>query len=78
VVIWLCYVYGLFKSHAFPYLNPLSIFRLEDDGVVTTCRIPTCDSEETMLFDFNEDSHAKIILKVQFAPRYRVGTLNYN
>lgn len=69
-------MYDLVDTHSLTYLYSLSIRRLEDDGMVTTCRIPTCDSEETMLFDFNEDSHAKIILKVRFAPWFCVITLN--
>ncbi|KAF8928174.1 ssDNA endodeoxyribonuclease [Dissophora ornata] len=37
---------------------------LEDDGVVTTCGVPTFDPEPPVDFEFNEENHSKIIMKV--------------
>ncbi|KAF8988716.1 ssDNA endodeoxyribonuclease [Haplosporangium bisporale] len=36
---------------------------LEDNGVVTTCRIPTFDPDPPVDFDFNDENHSKIIMK---------------
>ena len=42
----------------------MSTCRLEDDGVVTTCGVPTFDPEPPVDFEFNEENHSKIIMKV--------------
>lgn len=42
------------------------IHSLEDNGVVTTCRIPTFDPDPPVDFDFNDENHSKIIMKVIF------------
>ncbi|KAI8600112.1 Rad1/Rec1/Rad17 [Dissophora ornata] len=39
---------------------------LEDDGVVTTCGVPTFDPEPPVDFEFNEENHSKIIMKAQW------------
>ncbi|KAG0347134.1 ssDNA endodeoxyribonuclease [Podila humilis] len=36
---------------------------LEDNGVVTTCGIPTVDPDPPVEFDFNDEGHSKVIMK---------------
>ncbi|KAF9301556.1 ssDNA endodeoxyribonuclease [Mortierella antarctica] len=36
---------------------------LEDNGVVTTCRIPTFDPDPPIDFEFNDERHSKVIMK---------------
>ncbi|KAG0320614.1 ssDNA endodeoxyribonuclease [Dissophora globulifera] len=40
--------------------------KLEDDGIVTTCGVPTFDPEPPVDFEFNEENHSKIIMKAQW------------
>ncbi|KAF9582597.1 ssDNA endodeoxyribonuclease, partial [Lunasporangiospora selenospora] len=39
---------------------------LEDDGIVTTCGVPTFDPEPPVDFDFNDELQSKIIMKSQW------------
>ncbi|KAG0210199.1 ssDNA endodeoxyribonuclease [Mortierella sp. GBA30] len=39
---------------------------LEDDGVVTTCGIPTFDPEPPVHFDFDQESSARIVMKAKW------------
>ncbi|KAG0052002.1 ssDNA endodeoxyribonuclease [Gryganskiella cystojenkinii] len=70
--------YGHGHSHGHGAINATAIrlsykgpgstldLTLEDAGIVTTCRIPTVEPELPVVFDFNEESHSKIVLQSEW------------